>query len=163
MSTMSAMSQAIYRSLLNVMFLVSPERIHHWVFGLIRGTTAVPPVRAGIRRGLAYRDPILEQTVFGVRFPAPVGLAAGYFAGGLQRRQGALGLGRARCARGPPCLVVVQLETAGGDGLAGGLEVEGAHGLNGTRTRSRNALSRQSSGPANPASPRNDVSRAGSP
>ncbi|MGV7807538.1 quinone-dependent dihydroorotate dehydrogenase, partial [Mycobacterium kansasii] len=25
-----------------------------------------------------YRDPILEQTVFGVRFPAPVGLAAGF-------------------------------------------------------------------------------------
>ncbi|BDD82693.1 dihydroorotate dehydrogenase (quinone) [Tsukamurella pulmonis] len=75
---MSAMSQAIYRSLLKVMFLVSPERIHHLVFGLIRGTTAVPPVRAGIRRALAHRDPILEQTVFGVRFPAPVGLAAGF-------------------------------------------------------------------------------------
>ncbi|KXP01627.1 quinone-dependent dihydroorotate dehydrogenase [Tsukamurella pseudospumae] len=68
----------MYRALLRVMFLISPERIHHLVFGLIRGTTAVPPVRAAIRRCLALRDPILEQTVFGVRFPAPVGLAAGF-------------------------------------------------------------------------------------
>ncbi|WP_461165852.1 quinone-dependent dihydroorotate dehydrogenase [Tsukamurella serpentis] len=68
----------MYRSVLRVMFLISPERIHHVVFGLIRATTAVPPVRALIRRTLAFRDPILEQTVFGVRFPAPVGLAAGF-------------------------------------------------------------------------------------
>lgn len=68
----------MYGLLLRVMFLLSPERIHHLVFGLIRGTTAVPPVRAVIRRCLAGRDPILEQEVFGVRFPAPVGLAAGF-------------------------------------------------------------------------------------
>ncbi|WP_019202960.1 quinone-dependent dihydroorotate dehydrogenase [Tsukamurella sp. 1534] len=68
----------MYQLLLRMMFLVSPERIHHVVFGLIRGTTAVPPVRGALRRGAAYRDPILAQTVFGVDFPAPVGLAAGF-------------------------------------------------------------------------------------
>ncbi|MDP0397395.1 quinone-dependent dihydroorotate dehydrogenase [Tsukamurella strandjordii] len=75
---MSSLTSSAYRLLLRTMFLVAPERIHHLVFGLIRSTTAVPPVRTGIRRTLAYRDPILAQTVFGVDFPSPLGLAAGF-------------------------------------------------------------------------------------
>ncbi|WP_040792579.1 quinone-dependent dihydroorotate dehydrogenase [Nocardia paucivorans] len=68
----------MYRLLLRVMFAIPPERIHHLIFTLIRAVTAVAPLRAVIRRILATDDDILRTTVFGVEFPAPFGLAAGF-------------------------------------------------------------------------------------
>ncbi len=68
----------LYRLLLRVMFLVPPERIHHLVFAVLRAATAFPPSRAVLNRLLVSHDPILRSTVFGVEFPAPLGLAAGF-------------------------------------------------------------------------------------
>ncbi|MDF0530514.1 quinone-dependent dihydroorotate dehydrogenase [Tsukamurella sp. 8F] len=68
----------MYQYLLRILFLVPPERIHHLVFGLIRAVTSVGPLRDVVRRVGAYRDPVLRQTVFGVEFPTPIGLAAGF-------------------------------------------------------------------------------------
>lgn len=68
----------LYRLLLRVMFLVPPERIHHLVFAALRAATAFPPSRAVLERLLVNHDPILRSTVFGVEFPAPLGLAAGF-------------------------------------------------------------------------------------
>jgi dihydroorotate dehydrogenase len=67
-----------YSALRRLLFLVSPERIHTWVFALLRAVTAVPVLRRGLTRLLAPRDPVLSSTVFGVRFPGPLGLAAGF-------------------------------------------------------------------------------------
>lgn len=67
-----------YRALRRVLFLVSPERIHTWVFALLRASTAPGPLRRAMRSRLAPRDPVLASTVFGVRFPGPLGLAAGF-------------------------------------------------------------------------------------
>lgn len=68
----------LYRILLQMMFLLPPERIHHLVFTLIRIATAIPPIRALLHKIFATDDPILRTTVFGVDFPAPLGLAAGF-------------------------------------------------------------------------------------
>jgi dihydroorotate dehydrogenase len=68
----------IYRALRRALFLIAPERIHTWVFALLRAVTAAPPARRALTRWLAPRDPALASTVFGVRFPGPVGLAAGF-------------------------------------------------------------------------------------
>ncbi|OQS16442.1 dihydroorotate dehydrogenase (quinone), partial [Nocardia donostiensis] len=68
----------MYRILLQMMFLLPPERIHHLVFTLIRIATAIPPIRALLHKIFATDDPILRTTVFGVDFPAPLGLAAGF-------------------------------------------------------------------------------------
>ncbi len=68
----------LYRLLLRLMFLVPPERIHHLVFGVIRAATAIAPTRALLHRLFAVPDPILRTRVFGVDFPAPLGLAAGF-------------------------------------------------------------------------------------
>ena len=65
----------MYRALRSVLFLVAPERVHTWVFALLRAATATAPLRGALTRWLAPRDPILATTVFGVRFPGPVGLA----------------------------------------------------------------------------------------
>ncbi|EHI10806.1 quinone-dependent dihydroorotate dehydrogenase [Mycolicibacterium thermoresistibile] len=84
----------MYRGLRRVLFLFPPERIHLWVFALLRMVTAVPGLRAALTRWLAPRDPILASTVFGVRFPGPVGLAAGFDKDGLGLSTwGALGFG----------------------------------------------------------------------
>jgi dihydroorotate dehydrogenase len=67
-----------YHALRRVLFLIDPERIHTWVFALLRALTATPPLRRALARSLAPRDPVLSSTVFGVRFPGPLGLAAGF-------------------------------------------------------------------------------------
>ncbi|MCT7660132.1 quinone-dependent dihydroorotate dehydrogenase [Mycobacterium deserti] len=68
----------MYRALRRALFLVAPERIHTWVFAMLRAVTAVPVTRRMLARWLAPRDPVLASTVFGVRFPGPLGLAAGF-------------------------------------------------------------------------------------
>ncbi|MBV9090308.1 MAG: quinone-dependent dihydroorotate dehydrogenase [Mycobacteriaceae bacterium] len=84
----------MYRALRRLLFLVPAERIHTWVFFALRAVTAVPPVRRLLHRMLAPRDPALAVTVFGVRFPGPLGLAAGFDKDGLGLAVwGALGFG----------------------------------------------------------------------
>lgn len=68
----------IYAALRRALFLVPPERIHHWVFALLRTATGPAILRRALARRLAPTDPALACTVFGVRFPGPMGLAAGF-------------------------------------------------------------------------------------
>jgi dihydroorotate dehydrogenase len=86
----------MYRALQRVLFLVAPERIHTWVFALLRAITAFAVTRRPLARWLAPRDPVLASTLFGVRFPGPLGLAAGFDKDGRGLRTwGALGFGYA--------------------------------------------------------------------
>ncbi len=86
----------IYGALRQILFLVPPERIHTLVFACLRLVTASSLVRRGLARWLAPHDPVLESTVFGVRFPGPVGLAAGFDKDGSGLKTwGAMGFGYA--------------------------------------------------------------------
>jgi dihydroorotate dehydrogenase len=86
----------IYDAVRRVLFQAPPERIHTLVFAALRGATATEAARRGLRSALAPRDPILASTVFGVRFPAPLGLAAGFDKDGLGLQAwGPLGFGYA--------------------------------------------------------------------
>ncbi|MDZ4266559.1 MAG: quinone-dependent dihydroorotate dehydrogenase, partial [Mycobacterium sp.] len=87
---------AAYRALRRALFLVPPERIHTWVFAGLRTATTPAALRRRLMRRLAPRDPALASTVFGVRFPGPMGLAAGFDKDGLGvHTWGALGFGYA--------------------------------------------------------------------
>ncbi len=68
----------MYRALRWVFFRVPPERIHTWVFALLRVATGLAVSRRLLGRWLTPSDPVLEITVFGVTFPGPLGLAAGF-------------------------------------------------------------------------------------
>ncbi|MCD5418098.1 quinone-dependent dihydroorotate dehydrogenase [Rhodococcus pyridinivorans] len=68
----------MYRYLLRLMFLLPPERAHHLAFLAMRWSTRFGPLRALVSKVLVTDDPILRNTVFGVQFPTPVGLAAGF-------------------------------------------------------------------------------------
>lgn len=86
----------VYSGLRRALFLVPPERIHGWVFAGLRTATGPAPVRRRLRRRLSPADPALASTVFGVRFPGPMGLAAGFDKDGLGvHTWGALGFGYA--------------------------------------------------------------------
>lgn len=85
-----------YGAMRRAFFMVPAERIHTVVFAGLRGATGVRPARRVLKRRLAPHDPILASTVFGVRFPGPLGLAAGFDKDGLGvNAWGALGFGYA--------------------------------------------------------------------
>jgi len=67
-----------YDALLKVMFLLPPERIHGIISGALSTLNAVAPANRTMEKVVRVRDKRLEQELFGVRFPAPLGLAAGF-------------------------------------------------------------------------------------
>ncbi|MFE1513109.1 quinone-dependent dihydroorotate dehydrogenase [Corynebacterium bovis] len=67
-----------YRAALRAMFRLRPERIHHLMTGALERLSASPQALAALRSVFAVDDPALVQTVAGVRFPRPLGLAAGF-------------------------------------------------------------------------------------
>lgn len=86
----------LYGVVRRLLFLIPPESIHRLVFAVLRGLTAIPPVRRRLRRLLSPTDPVLASNVFGVRFPGPLGLAAGFDKDGAGLHSwGALGFGYA--------------------------------------------------------------------
>jgi dihydroorotate dehydrogenase len=86
----------LYDALRPLLFAVPPERSHELVFAALRGATSAAPVRRQLSRRLAPTDPVLASTVFGVRFPGPLGLAAGFDKDGIGLKAwGALGFGYA--------------------------------------------------------------------
>lgn len=86
----------IYRLLRKAFFQVDPERVHTFVFAALRLATRPGLTRRQLTARLAPQDPVLASTVWGVRFPGPLGLAAGFDKDGHGLAAwGALGFGYA--------------------------------------------------------------------
>lgn len=86
----------IYRLLRKAFFQVDPERVHTFVFAALRLATRPGLTRRRLTARLAPQDPVLASTVWGVRFPGPLGLAAGFDKDGHGLAAwGALGFGYA--------------------------------------------------------------------
>ncbi|OBA92885.1 dihydroorotate dehydrogenase (quinone) [Mycobacteriaceae bacterium 1482268.1] len=93
---MSSSRAGAYNTVRQALFLVPAEHIHTWVFRALRTGTAPRASRRTLKRWLAPHDPVLESVVFGVRFPGPMGLAAGFDKDGVGLATwGALGFGYA--------------------------------------------------------------------
>lgn len=96
MTTHQRQAISLYGLLRRLFFLIPPERIHTLVFTALRAATALSVTRRPLHRLLGVHDPVLASTVFGVRFPAPLGLAAGFDKDGRGLHTwGALGFGYA--------------------------------------------------------------------
>lgn len=67
-----------YHTALKGMFKLSPEKIHGIINGGLAVFQSVGPLNRALGKALPVTDPVLEQDVFGVRFPRPLGLAAGF-------------------------------------------------------------------------------------
>lgn len=69
----------MYKAFLKpVFFLFPPETIHHLVFKLIKFFCKLPGVPAILKSTYVINDKRLEKKLFGLIFPNPVGLAAGF-------------------------------------------------------------------------------------
>lgn len=69
----------MYRLLVRpILFLWPPEKAHHVTTALLHRVLLVPGMRPLFRALFCYASPTLEKEVFGLKFPNPVGLAAGF-------------------------------------------------------------------------------------
>jgi dihydroorotate dehydrogenase len=70
-----SMYQKIIRPLL---FNIDPEKVHYFTFSALRKLFRLPGIQKVVRNKFFVDDKRLEREVFGIKFPNPVGLAAGF-------------------------------------------------------------------------------------
>ncbi len=68
----------MYKFFRPILFRIQPETIHHLMVKLLRVLHFVPFGRAILRAVYVRRAPQLEREVLGLKFPNPIGLAAGF-------------------------------------------------------------------------------------
>ena len=61
-----------------LLFLLNPERAHYFTTNMLGNVLAIPGAKALFAALFQVKDKRLERTVFGIKFPNPVGLAAGF-------------------------------------------------------------------------------------
>ena len=68
----------MYKSIIRpLLFLFDPEMVHHFTFRWLKFVNKIPFVPALLRAHYRLKDKRLEREVFGIKFPNPIGLAAG--------------------------------------------------------------------------------------
>ncbi len=68
----------MYKLVRNILFSVPPEEVHYIVMGWLRRVYRIAPLRWLLRNMYTLKHPSLERELWGIRFPNPVGLAAGF-------------------------------------------------------------------------------------
>jgi dihydroorotate dehydrogenase len=60
-----------------LLFRLNPEAAHHFVFSFLKTSFKAPGIKSIVKSSFTLSNSRLERTVFGIKFPNPVGLAAG--------------------------------------------------------------------------------------
>lgn len=68
----------MYRLIRKILFKINPERVHYLAMGWLSRAYSILPARWLIRKMYVFRHPSLERELWGIKFPNPVGLAAGF-------------------------------------------------------------------------------------
>lgn len=68
----------MWRFARSLLFRLDPERAHHVAMTLLRLLLLIPGARGLLRRFCRVDDPRLAMRLWGVEFPSPLGLAAGF-------------------------------------------------------------------------------------
>jgi dihydroorotate dehydrogenase len=68
----------VYQYIKPILFRLDPETAHSLTLDTLHTALAIPGVNQGVERYFSAHDPRLKRTVFGIDFPNPVGLAAGF-------------------------------------------------------------------------------------
>ncbi len=72
-------SLVIYKHLIRpIFFSMDPERAHHFALAGLRLASRLPLMPTVLRGLFGFHDPEMAQELWGIRFPNPVGLAAGF-------------------------------------------------------------------------------------
>jgi dihydroorotate dehydrogenase len=69
----------MYQSIIKpLLFSLNPEQAHHFANSLLKLVFSLPGASFATEKKFKVKHPALEKTVFGIKFPNPVGLAAGF-------------------------------------------------------------------------------------
>ena len=68
----------MYKFLRPLLFLIDPEKIHAFVFGILRMKSRLPGFTSFLEFLFRFEDHRLKKTLFGLTFKNPVGIAAGF-------------------------------------------------------------------------------------
>jgi dihydroorotate dehydrogenase len=69
----------MYKSIIRpLLFTTDPEKIHRFVSLALRLGFGIPGIKSIVKKKYTVKHPNLEREVFGIRFPNPVGIAAGF-------------------------------------------------------------------------------------
>ncbi len=77
-----------------IFFLLAPEKAHSFTLKLFRLTLGIPLINSLFKQRYSFEHPALKRELFGLEFPNPVGLAAGFDKDGkYMDLMGSLGFG----------------------------------------------------------------------
>ncbi|MDX5435904.1 MAG: dihydroorotate dehydrogenase (quinone), partial [Pontibacter sp.] len=69
----------MYKSLIRpLLFQLDPEKVHYLSTDALRASLKLPFAKSVTESMFKVEDPRLERELFGLKFPNPVGLAAGF-------------------------------------------------------------------------------------
>jgi dihydroorotate dehydrogenase len=68
----------LYNFLRPLLFKLSAEKAHYLAMDLLKTGLAIPGVSQSLRANYQLKDQKLERELFGIKFPNPVGIAAGF-------------------------------------------------------------------------------------
>lgn len=68
----------MYQLLLKLLFTIDPERVHYLVMDSLKRFYNIAPLRWALKRKYKVNSSNLEKELWGIKFPNPVGLAAGF-------------------------------------------------------------------------------------
>ena len=68
----------MYSLLRKILFKTDPEKAHYWAMAQLTRLCRIPGMRKALKKAFLKTGPALERTVWGLKFPNPVGLAAGF-------------------------------------------------------------------------------------
>jgi dihydroorotate dehydrogenase len=68
----------MYKMLRPLLFSIDPERIHYFVFKVLKLHSKLPGFKSAMKSLFCLEDSRLEKRLFGLTFSNPVGLAAGF-------------------------------------------------------------------------------------
>ncbi len=67
----------MYSIIRKILFTISPERVHHLAMDVIN-TVYSTPFKHWLKSAFSIQNPQLERELWGIKFPNPIGLAAGF-------------------------------------------------------------------------------------
>ncbi|MBS1771209.1 MAG: quinone-dependent dihydroorotate dehydrogenase [Bacteroidetes bacterium] len=68
----------MYGIIRSILFRIDPEKVHHLVVKALQMGYSIPFLRGWMQKQYTVKDKTLEKELWGIRFPNPVGLAAGF-------------------------------------------------------------------------------------
>ena len=69
---------AMYGLIRKVLFTMQPEEAHNFAMKRLKFAYSIPMLRQWLRSQFTVKHSKLERELWGIRFPNPVGLAAGF-------------------------------------------------------------------------------------